>query len=115
MAAQHFFKVGELRSHAKTMVLSLAQQLAERLPGLAELLKPTIAEHGAAENLSLLDTFEAYLLQPLLALEEKRKEAEGKEGQGQGGPLVVLLIDALDEADDGRGDWRPVAALISKE
>lgn len=47
-----------------------------------------------------------YLVQPLLAL-----AAPGQPPM----PGVLLLLDALDEADDGSGRWEPVAALLAKE
>lgn len=33
---KHFFKVGEPRSQGRAMLLSLSYQMAERLPGMAE-------------------------------------------------------------------------------
>ena len=41
------------------MVLCLAQLLAERLPGFAELLLPVVDKHGDASQLSLGDAFDA--------------------------------------------------------
>jgi hypothetical protein len=58
VTAHHFFKVGQQRAQAKTMLLSLASQLAERLPGMAAELLPVIKEHGVASSLSMQDTFE---------------------------------------------------------
>ncbi|GFH09406.1 WD_REPEATS_REGION domain-containing protein [Haematococcus lacustris] len=55
--AHHFFTVGQARSQGRTMLLCLAQQLAEKLPGLAELLLPVVEQHGNASQLSLQDTF----------------------------------------------------------
>ena len=57
--AQHFFKVGQQRAQGKTMLLCLAQQLAERLPGFAVLLLAAVTEAGRSmPELTLLDTFE---------------------------------------------------------
>ena len=60
--AQHFFKVGQQRAQGKTMLLCLAQQLAEKLPGFAPLLlasvKELVAVGSSMSELSLLDTFE---------------------------------------------------------
>ena len=35
---RHFFKVGQPRAQGKTILLCLAQQLAEKLAGMADLL-----------------------------------------------------------------------------
>ena len=56
--AWHFFKVGQPRAQGKTMLLCLAQQLAEGLAGMAGLLLPVVTEHGDAGQLSMKDTFE---------------------------------------------------------
>ena len=60
--AMHFFKVGQQRAQGKTMLLCLAQQLAEKLPGFAPLLlasvKELVAVGSSMSELSLLDTFE---------------------------------------------------------
>ena len=34
---------------------------------------------------------------------------------GTGGPSVLLLLDALDEADYNGAGWMPVASLIARE
>ena len=56
--AGHFFKVGEPRREGKSMVLSLAQQLAEQIPRFLELLAPIVKEYGSGNNLTLRDAFE---------------------------------------------------------
>ena len=60
--AQHFFKVGQQRAQGKTMLLCLAQQLAEKLAGFAPLLLTAVKELAAAgsslPDLTLLDTYE---------------------------------------------------------
>ena len=61
VTAQHFYKVGQARGRAKAMVLCLAHQLAERLPGMASLLVPVVAEHGAGGALSMLQAFEKWV------------------------------------------------------
>ena len=109
MTAQHFFKVGQPQAQAKSMLLCLTHQLTERLPGMAAQLVPVVEQHGAGVELALRDTFEKFLLEPMKAL------TAAAAARGEAMPTVLLLIDALDEADDGRGDWVPVAALIAKE
>ncbi|KAJ9527505.1 hypothetical protein QJQ45_025765 [Haematococcus lacustris] len=106
--AHHFFTVGQARSQGRTMLLCLAQQLAEKLPGLAELLLPVVEQHGNASQLSLQDTFTSFLLEPLLALDKALLPEAPR-------PFVLLLLDALDEADDCGKGWQPVTALIAKE
>lgn len=64
VTAQHFFKVGQPRAQAKAMVLCFAHQLAERLPGMAALLVPVVAEHGAGGSLSMLQAFEKWVSPP---------------------------------------------------
>jgi hypothetical protein len=104
---KHFFKVGEPRAQASAMLRSLTYQMAEKLPGFAELLQPAAKEHGTGSKLSLNEMFEALLLTPLLQLEQQASK------QAAGLPVVVMLLDALDEADDGAGAWEPVANLVA--
>ena len=103
--ARHFFKAGQRRAQGKAMLLSIAMQLAEKLPGMAQLLLPVAQEHGDAGQLSLTDTFDKYLLGPLEKLELQLQAGPR--------PLVLLLLDALDEADHGGQGWQPVASLIA--
>ena len=39
------------------MVVSLAYQVAEKLPGFADFLKPVVEEHGVGSGLPLEDLF----------------------------------------------------------
>ena len=107
MMAQHFFKAGQRQAQGKAMLLSIAMQLADKLPGMAQLLLPVAQEHGDAGQLSLIDTFEKYLLGPLQNLEQQLHASAR--------PLVLLLLDALDEADHGGQRWQPVASLIAND
>eukprot|EP00798_Chlamydomonas_sp_ICE-L_P009671 gene9671-8494_t len=104
---KHFFKVGEKRAQATSMVLSLAFQLAEKLPGMAELLVSVAKEHGTGDGLLLRDLFDRFMLQPLLKL-----EADTLPGSL---PVMVFLLDALDEADHSGSGWMPVTRLVAKE
>ncbi|KAG1680558.1 hypothetical protein FOA52_015005 [Chlamydomonas sp. UWO 241] len=103
---KHFFKVGEERAQASSMIRSLAFQLAEKLPGFAELLLPAAELHGNGAELSMDDAFAAFLLGPLQELEHTSSSPL---------PAVVMLLDALDEAVDGTRDWSPVAQLIAQK
>ena len=49
----------------------------------------------------------SFLLKPLKQLDEQ--------WAGSRGPSVLLLLDALDEADHNGAGWMPVAALIARE
>ncbi|KAG1659246.1 hypothetical protein FOA52_004691 [Chlamydomonas sp. UWO 241] len=98
---RHFFKVGEARSQGKAMVLSLAYQLAEQVEGMADQLKRALGE--SPKDADLVKTFEAFLRKPL---EELGRRLGGKL------PPIVALVDALDEATDGSGDWRGVMDLL---
>lgn len=55
---KHFFKAGESRSQGRAMVVSLAYQVAERLPGFAVLLLPVAQEHGTGTELPLMELFQ---------------------------------------------------------
>ena len=55
---KHFFKVGEARAQALTMISSLAYQLAQKLPGMAELLEPVVQQHGGGADLPLEEAFD---------------------------------------------------------
>lgn len=48
---RHFFKVGQARAQARAMVLSLAVQLAQQLPGFAATLTSVVKEHGDGSQL----------------------------------------------------------------
>eukprot|EP00798_Chlamydomonas_sp_ICE-L_P010737 gene10737-17812_t len=106
VSAQHFFKVHEARSQAKAMIRCLAHQLVERLPGMAAELSAVVGRHGAGASLSTTELFTEYLLHPLKKLADK---------QGQNLPSIVLLLDALDESDDGGHGWLPVLMLICND
>ncbi|KAF5830814.1 quinon protein alcohol dehydrogenase-like superfamily [Dunaliella salina] len=88
------------------MVLCLAKQLAEQLPGFPELLQPIAEEYGGAHQLTMKETFEKYLLEPLTELDKKREPGQ---------PVVVMLLDAMDEATDGAAGHEPVTQLVGKE
>lgn len=110
--AHHFFKVGEPRSQGRAMVLCLAQQLAEKLPGFASLLASVAKEHGDGSGLStLLDVFEKFLLEPLNQLQEERS----RPGSSLPKTHVLLLLDALDESDDSGRGWEPITLLVANE
>ncbi|KAF5838041.1 WD40-repeat-containing domain protein [Dunaliella salina] len=103
---RHFFKVGEPRAQGKAMVLCLALQLAEQLPGMATLLWLVAKEHGSADQLTLKDTFDKYLMEPLTALDKEHSAEQ---------PVVVMLLDAIDEATDGAAGCEPVTHLVGHQ
>lgn len=59
------------------------------------------------------------LLKPLLELHRQREKSGTAQVAASGGspeqPYVLLLMDALDEADDGGRGWEAVAASIGRE
>jgi len=57
---RHFFKVGQERAQGKAMVLCLAHQLAEQLPGMAAELLPVVTEHGNGSCMSMVEAFERW-------------------------------------------------------
>lgn len=106
---QHFFKVGQRRSQCRAMVLCLAQQLAEHVEGYAAHLEPAVREHGDGSALpELQDVFEKFLLEPLVTLDQQRAKA----GRGL---RVLILLDALDESDDGGAGWQPCIRLVADQ
>eukprot|EP00798_Chlamydomonas_sp_ICE-L_P032773 gene32773-33836_t len=109
VSAYHFFKVNEARSQAKAMIRCLAVQLTERLPGMASKLAAVIEKSGAGASMSTTELFAEYILHPLQQLAEEAEKC------GDNLPPIVLLLDALDEADDGGQGWLPVLLLISKD
>jgi hypothetical protein len=111
---QHFFKVGQRRGQGRAMVLCLALQLAEEVEGFAACLEPVVKEHGDGSGLPWLsDVFEKFLLEPLASLDRKRAATET--GPGLHRPRVLILLDALDESDDGGAGWEPVTRLVANQ
>ncbi|PNH07715.1 Vegetative incompatibility protein HET-E-1 [Tetrabaena socialis] len=88
VSACHFLKYSdERRLEPIRIIKSLAFQLAERIPGMGEQLLHLNAE-AVARMTEVEQAFTKLLLQPLQVLEEQTQQRP-----------VVLLIDALDEAD----------------
>lgn len=59
---RHFFKVGEARGQARTMLCAVAMQLARMLRGFAAALVQVVDEHGDGSRLGLKDMFERLVL-----------------------------------------------------
>jgi len=57
---RHFFKVGQPRGQGKAAMLCLAQQLAEQLPGFAELLAAAVDAQQPKGGISALSMREAF-------------------------------------------------------
>ena len=53
MQASHFFAMDQRQGQGRVMVLCLAHQLAQRLPGFAQLLASVVEQHGYAAQLDL--------------------------------------------------------------
>ncbi|KAG2449768.1 hypothetical protein HYH02_005293 [Chlamydomonas schloesseri] len=118
--AHHFVKYNDARRQDSVRVIkSLAYQLAESLP----LVRDHLLQLDVAAVAGLSDAEEAFrllLLQPLRAFHEAQEQHEKTQGNSQAPPQVVLLIDALDEADPpellraaataGSGDGGPSGA-----
>lgn len=104
VVVKHFFKVGQQRSQGRAMVLCLAQQLAERLEGFADVLKEVVKEHRDGSSLpSMLEVFTRFLAEPLSKMKQ------------QGGRRVLILLDALDESDDNGSGWQPVVRMVGND
>ncbi|KAG2489809.1 hypothetical protein HYH03_011758 [Edaphochlamys debaryana] len=104
LAAFHFLKYNDQRRlDPVRIVKSLAFQLASRLPAYAEAIL-ALDVVAVAQLSDVEEAFVMLLLGPLQDL-AKRAEAQAQaqaQGQAQPGPLpaqLVLLLDALDEAD----------------
>jgi len=52
--------VGQERAQGKAMVLCLAHQLAEQLPGMAAELLPVVTEHGNGNSMLMVEAFERW-------------------------------------------------------
>ncbi|KXZ51639.1 hypothetical protein GPECTOR_12g603 [Gonium pectorale] len=97
VCAHHFCKAADRRRQEPLRVIkSLAFQLAVRLPAVRDAvlaLDPSAVTRLREEQLE--SAFEALLLRPLEHLAAAQPQESGGQQPGQ----VVLLIDALDEAD----------------
>jgi hypothetical protein len=55
----------------------------------------------------------SFLLEPLQAVDKKR--GAGQMSPDSNNPDVLVLLDALDESDDGGKGWQSVTTLVASE
>ncbi|RAH58519.1 WD domain-containing protein [Aspergillus piperis CBS 112811] len=104
LGASFFFSRSNAdRADPDRLFPTLARQLADVLPGFATHLKDSIQQkHGVAQQ-SLDQQWRCLLLEPLSALSDKFSD-----------PMVlVLVIDALDECQNGRIYAQSVVKLLA--
>eukprot|EP00198_Chlamydomonas_reinhardtii_P006774 XP_001696110.1 predicted protein [Chlamydomonas reinhardtii] len=132
LQAHHFFRVGQRRAQGRAMIISLAAQLAVSLPGMSAALQASLEEQQAAAaneggtpllqgdwltRLPLSQAFEWLLEAPLNRVHQQRllqeQEAGGAAPSSLQPTTVLLVLDALDEADSDGAGWTPVVQMLA--
>lgn len=107
LGANFFFKRGRAdRSHAKLVFPTIARQLADLFPDIARAVAAALDQDSLLCDKCLTQEFDSLLLQPL--------QNADKDGFPSAG--MVLVIDALDECDNGesiRTILRQLSAITS--
>lgn len=104
LGASFFFKRGRAdRSHARLLFPTIARQLADLFPDLAHAIAAALDQDSLLCDRYLTAQFDSLLLKPL-----QRLDRDGFPDAG-----VVLVIDALDECDNGES-IKTVLLLLSK-
>jgi hypothetical protein len=92
LGASFFFKRGRAdRSHAKLLFPTISLQLADLFPDIAHDMAAALDQDSLLCDRYLSTQFERLLLQPLQSVDSSSFPSAG----------VVLVIDALDECDNG--------------
>jgi len=106
LGASFFFKRGRAeRSHAKLLFPTIARQLADLFPAIVSGIAASLDQDSLLSDKYLSAQFDSLLLQPL-----RTAFPRGSHSQSVS---VVLVIDALDECDEG-DDVKTVLRLLSK-
>jgi len=104
LGASFFFKRGRAdRSHARLLFPTIARQLADLFPDLAHAIAAALDQDSLLCDRYLTAQFNSLLLKPLQRLDRDSFPDAG----------VVLVIDALDECDNGES-IKTVLLLLSK-
>lgn len=100
LGATFFFKRGEAdRGNASKFFPTIAKQMYQRIPEID--LQKIIQEQPDISNKSLSMQFEKLILKPLSSLHSISREL----------PLIIIVIDALDECEDDN-DIRAIIKLL---
>jgi len=104
LGASFFFKRGEGdRGSASHFFSTVAVQLADKIPGLNQFIASAVDADSLLAQRNLQEQFEKLLLQPLLSVP----------AQPAVRPVVVVVIDALDECDRDL-DIRMIISLLTR-
>jgi hypothetical protein len=104
LGASFFFKRGRAdRSHAKLLFPTIARQLADLLPDVAHAIAASLDQDSLLCDRYLSTQFEGLLLKPL--------QSVGRDSLPSAG--IVVVIDALDECDNGES-IRTTLLLLSR-
>jgi len=102
LGASFFFSRGDGDvGHAGKFFTSIARQLANKSPSLERYICEAIAEHRDIASQSLGDQWHQLVLRPLLRLDGNSQTA------------FILVLDALDECEDGN-DIRMIVQLLAE-
>ena len=92
LGASFFFKRGRAdRSHAKLLFPTIARQLADLFPDIAQVVAAALDQDSLLCDRYLKNQFDSLLLEPLQSADRDSFPSAG----------IVLVIDALDECDNG--------------
>jgi hypothetical protein len=104
LGASFFFKRGRGdRSHAKLLFPTIARQLADLFPNIAHAIAAALDQDSLLCDRYLKTQFDSLLLEPLQSADQDSFPSAG----------MVLVIDALDECDNG-GSIKTVLLLLSR-
>ncbi|KAJ9270399.1 hypothetical protein DTO212C5_3642 [Paecilomyces variotii] len=102
LGASFFFKRGEAdRGNATRFFTTIVKQLVGQFPPLGPLVAKAVEDDPAIGKKSLREQFRALLLDPLSQLQRGDR----------GFPLLVIIIDALDECEEEQ-DIRTILRLL---
>ncbi|GKZ51920.1 hypothetical protein AbraIFM66951_008233, partial [Aspergillus brasiliensis] len=105
LGASFFFSRSNAdRASPDKLIPTLARQLADVLPGFAAHLKESIQSNHNVTQRSLNAQWNCLLLEPLSALSDKSSHPS----------VLVLVIDALDECQDGRTYAQSIIKLLAR-
>jgi WD40 repeat protein len=102
LGASFFFsRGGGDHGSANKLVTTLARQLANRVPSAKRSICEAVVEHTDITEYSLRDQWDQLILKPLSKLDKNSSP-----------PIILLVLDALDECDSER-DIRALVQLLA--
>ncbi|ORY67578.1 uncharacterized protein BCR38DRAFT_483193 [Pseudomassariella vexata] len=103
LGASFFFKRGERgRGDAALFFTTIAKQLIDEVPAMAPYIRDAVKSDSSIHDKALKVQFDKLILQPL-----------GKMGESEIPPVLVIVVDALDECD-GLDDIKIIIHLLSR-